>query len=241
MIAAEVGLSRTTVTRYVRADGFPERASRRSTPGILAPFVEHLQQRWDAGCRNGSALLREIQAQGFTGSRKQLARWIQQRRETPAPTTPTKYRHVQENLPASVREAASRPRRASARQLSWLLVRQPERLDDGEQAALAQMQNASADIRTAYSSAQQFGDMVRRRRADLFDEWIEAVATSGIAELGTFAAGLRRDEKAVRMALSSKWSNGQTEGQVTKLKLLKRQGFGRSKLDLLCRRLTAAA
>ncbi|HVC34750.1 MAG TPA: ISL3 family transposase [Chloroflexota bacterium] len=70
-IAEAVGLRRTTVTRYVRADGFPERASRRSMPGILAPFVAHLQQRWDASCRNGSQLLREIQAQGFTGSRKQ--------------------------------------------------------------------------------------------------------------------------------------------------------------------------
>jgi transposase len=240
-IAAGVGLSRTTVTRYVRADGFPERASRRSMPGILAPFLVHLQQRWDAGCCNGSELLREIQAQGFTGSRKQLARWIQQRRETPAPTTPTKYHQAQENLPASLREAASRPRRVSARQLSWLLVRRPERLDDGEQAALDQMQNASTDLRAAYSLAQRFGAMVRERRADLFEGWIEAVATSGISELTTFAAGLRRDETAVRMALSTDWSNGQTEGQVTKLKLLKRQGFGRMKIDLLCKRLTAAS
>lgn len=239
-IAQEVGLSRTTVTRYVRADGFPERAHRRSAPGILAPYVAHLQQRWDEGCHNGSQLLREIQAQGFVGSRKQLARWVQQQRETPASTTPVKYRRAHDNLPASVRAAKRRPRRASSRQLSWLLVRPPDRLDDVERTALDQMRNACADVPVAYSLAQQFGELVRGRHADLFDGWLTSVGTCGIAELTTFAAGLRRDEKAVRMALSTEWSNGQTEGQVTKLKLLKRQGFGRSKLDLLSKRLTAA-
>ena len=103
------------------------------------------------------------------------------------------------------------------------------------------MQEACAEVATAYSLAQQFGEMVQGRRADLFDGWLEAASTRGVAELKTFSAGLRRDEKAVRAALTYEWSNGQTEGQVTKLKLFKRQGFGRSKVDLLRQRFAGAA
>lgn len=116
-------------------------------------------------------------------------------------------------------------------------MRHPDRLDEAERAALAQMQEVCPDVAPAYTLAQQFGEMIRGRRADLFDGWLEAARASGIAEVKTFAAGLRRDEKAVRAALTYAWSNGQTEGQVTKLKLLKRQGFGRAKMDLLRRRL----
>jgi transposase len=239
-IAAQVGLQRATVTRYVRADAFPERAGRRPAPGILAPFEDYLQRRWDEGCRNGLQLLREIQARGFPGSRKQLARWVQQRRDAPAPTTPTRYLQAREALPAAVRDGAPRPRRASARQLAWLLVRRPERLDEAERAALAQMQDLCPDLARAHTLAQSFGEMIRQRQADRFDAWLEAAETSGVGELKTFAAGLRRDERAVRGALTSEWSNGQTEGHVTRLKLAKRQGYGRAKLDLLERRLVGA-
>lgn len=216
-IARQVGLHRSTVTRYVRADGFPDRARRRPGPGILAPFVAHLERRWSEGCRNGLELLREIHAQGFSGSRKQLARWVQQRRECPAASTPTKYRATQTHLPAAVHERSSSPRRASARQLAWLLVRRPDQLDEAERAALRQMQDTCADVAPAYALAQRFGEMIRGRRADCFDAWVAEASSSGIADLKTFAAGLRRDEKAVRAALTYEWSNGQTEGQVTKL------------------------
>jgi transposase len=240
-IATKLGLHRATVTRYVRADDFPERATRRPGSGILAPYTEYLQRRWDEGCRNGLGLLREIQARGFTGSRKQLARWVRQRRETPAPTTPTKYLHAQENLPAATRDESPPVRRASSRQLSWLLVRRPDHLTAAEQVAITQMCAVCPDVAIAYPLAQQFVEMVRGRRADAFSPWLETARTSGVSDLQTFCAGLRRDQSAVVAALSSRWSNGQTEGQVTRLKLLKRQMFGRANLDLLRRRVIEAA
>jgi len=68
--------------------------------------------------------------------------------------------------------------------------------------------------------------------------WIDLAASSLV---GSFANGARRDIVAVHAAISSPWSNGQTEGQVTRLKLVKRQMYGRAKLDLLEARLIGAA
>ena len=86
--------------------------------------------------------------------------------------------------------------------------------------------------------AQRFGALIRAHTADALTPWL-ADAEDG--ELGCFAAGLRQDEQAVRAALTQPWSSGQVEGQVTRLKLVKRQGYGRAKLDLLRARLIHAA
>jgi transposase len=58
--------------------------------------------------------------------------------------------------------------------------------------------------------------------------------------VASFAGGVAKDEAAVRAAITSPWSNGQTEGQITKLKLVKRQMYGRGKIDLLQARLIGA-
>jgi len=120
-------------------------------------------------------------------------------------------------------------------------VRRSDRLTEAEQAALTQMRDVCPDVATAYPVAQQFNDMVRERRVGDFSSWLQTASTRDVSELKTFAAGLRRDHKAVSAALTLKWSNGQTEGQVTRLKLIKRQMFGRAKLDLLRRRVLKAA
>ena len=83
--------------------------------------------------------------------------------------------------------------------------------------------------------------MVRERDEAALDGWFEAVEDSGLAELHSFAAGLRRDEAAVRAGLSLPWSQGQVEGQITRLKLLKRSAYGRAKVDLLRQRMLHAA
>ena len=75
--------------------------------------------------------------------------------------------------------------------------------------------------------------MVRQRQADKFNNWIDEVRKSNIAELKSFVYGLLQDKKAVLAALSFQWSNGQCEGQVNRLKLIKRQMFGRANFDLL--------
>jgi transposase len=87
--------------------------------------------------------------------------------------------------------------------------------------------------------ARAFTRMVRERNEAGLDAWLVAVEASGIAELASFAAGMRRDEAAVRAGLSLPWSQGQVEGQVNRLKLIKRSGYGRAKFDLLRQRVLA--
>lgn len=243
-ISQRLGISRTTVGRYLHADHVPEQAHHGQKPSLLDPFAEDLQRRWEAGCHNAQQLHRELQAQGYRGTRKLVARWAQARREIPAPSTPKRYLGSQPAMRGDTERTATSPRgghrqyRPSSRRLSWLLIRAPETLSAAERRVLRSMQEASAAVRTAYPLAQEFGALVRQRVvADTFSGWLDRVLTSEIPALVAFGTGLRRDEAAVRASLTSRWSNGQTEGQVTKLKQLKRQMYGRANLDLLWRRL----
>jgi transposase len=79
--------------------------------------------------------------------------------------------------------------------------------------------------------------MVRERDPAALDPWLAAVADSGLSELQSFATGLQQDRQAVDAALATEWSNGQTEGQVNRLKTLKRSMYGRARVDLLRKRL----
>lgn len=96
------------------------------------------------------------------------------------------------------------------------------------------------DIAAARALAQGFVVMTRNREAERLDGWLEE-ASGGPPELRAFAEGLRRDKAAVAGALSEDYSNGQTEGQVTRLKLIKRSMYGRANFDLLRKRVLRAA
>jgi transposase len=103
------------------------------------------------------------------------------------------------------------------------------------------MRGACEDVGAAYPLAQQFVRMIRLQQADAFNRWLEAVEASGIADLQSFASELRRERKTVEAALSMPYSNGQTEGQINKLKLIKRSMYGRANFDLLRQRVLNAA
>jgi len=127
--------------------------------------------------------------------------------------------------------------RPSARRVSWLLLKDEGDLEADEQAFLDRLRDRCPELRVAAELGRRFADMVRGRREDAWDDWVtRATASDRPKELRAFAASLRKDEPAVRAALKMEWSNGQVEGQVNRLKFLKRQMFGRAKFDLLRRR-----
>ena len=240
-IARRMRIHRATVRRFLAADAFPERAPQPSRASMLDPFAAHLERRWAEGCRNGMQLWREVRERGYPGSRKLVARWVQQRRPAWAPTTPTKYRiHARPTPGGGDQPTAAAGRRASSRRLAWLLLRDPDRLTAAERSAPTQMRAACPDVDAAYPLVQEFVRTIRERAPEALVPWFAAVAATAIPDLRTFATGLRRDERAVIAALTLPWSNGQTEGHVTKLKLLRRQMYGRGSLALLRQRLIAA-
>lgn len=233
-IARQMGLARQTVCRFAHAEVFPERTPRARYSSITDPYEPYLRQRWNEGCQDAAQLWREIRQQGFTGScsnlRVRLAQWRSRpaRSGRPAPGS--------RGPPAP---PAISPR--SPRQASWLLVRLPGDVDREDQTSLEQLCRLCPEVAAAYSLAQEFGRLVRARDHPALERWLLTAEQTQVPELVGFVAGMRRDQAAVEQMLLTEWSNGQLEGQVNRLKLLKRAMYGRAKFDLLRRRVLHAS
>jgi transposase len=241
-IAKRVGLSWTTARNFAHAATFPERARQPRRSSDLDSYLSYLMRRWQAGCTNASQLWREIAAQGYGGTRKPVARWVQHQRTQPAQTTPTKFIHADDNRLLAAQDARQRSRGMlpSPRELVWVLVREPLQLDVLEHKLLSHLkQDAEAVI--VHDLVQRYQTMIRERQPDQLDPWLRACQTSAVTELKTFAGGIERDKAAVSAALNERWSTGPVEGHITRLKLLKRQAYGRASLGLLRQRLLAPA
>jgi transposase len=118
------------------------------------------------------------------------------------------------------------------RQAAWMLL-QPEKLNDGQRSTMEKLCQLFPQIERAKELAQEFTRIVREHSSNQFDEWLRAAMQSKLKEFVSFACGLSEDYEAVKNALRYKWSNGQLEGQVNRLKFIKRQMYGRAKFDLL--------
>jgi transposase len=229
-IAQELGMHRRTV-RGLLASPVPPR----NTPALaprppplasptLAPFAAYLQDRWQAGARNVSQLVREIVAQGYTGSvslvRQAIYAW-----RPPRPRL-------------RLRPPATRDQRRF--NVRWLCLRRPAALKDDEQEALARLLTAHADLATGHALLQRFRCLLAERDLAGLDPWLADARASGLAPFEALANGLAADRAAVDAAFTTPWSNGPVEGHVHRVKLAKRRGYGRAKLDLLRRRVLAA-
>lgn len=229
MLARTLGLSTRTVSRWLNADGFPERQPRSGDTSGLDPYLGFLDERWTAGCHNATHLFRELQKAGFTGSYGRVASYL----------VPLRHGSVGRKPVATVRAPAP-SQFYTARQAAFLFLRRPEELSPSEQEDLVQLPQEGT-LATLYTLTQDFARMVRERTAARLDGWLDRAATSPFSEVRRFVNGIRRDNAAVRAGLTLAWSQGQVEGNVTRLKLLKRQMYGRAKLDLLRQRVLLAA
>jgi transposase len=122
----------------------------------------------------------------------------------------------------------------------WLLVGEEKELSDEDRAYRSALCEHDTRIGQAAALGQRFLTLVRERQADALETWLVDAEASGIKEMQNFAQSLRRDEEAVKAALTTEWSNGQTEGQVNRLKLIKRTMYGRAGFELLRKRVLAA-
>ncbi|RUQ59304.1 ISL3 family transposase [Azospirillum doebereinerae] len=248
-ISRTMGLARGTVRSYAHAQHFPERAVREAGLGILAPHREYLEARLAEGNENAAALWRELQDRGFAGSAKQVRRWLNQRRTGPAKFTPHKWRPGPSEA-ASTLAKGPFPALISPRQLAWRLVQAPQSIDTAATEALARI-SQDPEVAKGRDLVRRLAELIGRcgvgsdaRPANpsaVLDSWLKDALSCGIPAVETFAAGVRQDEAAVKAALTMPWSSGQAEGQVNKLKLIKRQMYGRANFDLLRRRVLLAA
>src|SRR5712692_11374529 len=173
-----------------------------------------------------ACLYRELMEQGYQGSyesvRSTLLRLLPGGRKNPAD---------------SLSKAPVLP---PSRQAAFLLLRRPEDLRVEEQEQLGQLRQIHPEVDLAYDLVQQFAHMLRTRTGEKLDTWLAQVANSKLPELQSFASGIEKDKDAVRAGLTWWMNNGMVEGHVTKLKLIKRQGYGRAGFPLLRKRVLHA-
>src|SRR5215207_6508821 len=117
------------------------------------------------------------------------------------------------------------------RETAWMLL-QPERVKDEGRAVVERLCRLFPDLKAAQELALDFARMVRQRAAELLPAWLRSAARYQLKEFVGFARGIGEDYEAVKNALTYEWSNGQLEGQITRLKLIKREMYGRAKFDL---------
>jgi transposase len=227
-IAIDLGITYRTARKYALSEECPIRKPMPERPRMLEPYEPYLKARWAEGCKNGKQLYREIVAHSFPGSRTPVAAFVAQLR-----------REENEGNPQSLPTAGDplTPRKAS-----WLVLRKPERLTDADRTALAKLQDVHSDVGTTLAFTERFAGIVRGRRgAAELQQWLVEAEASEVGEIRQFAHKVRQDEAAVRAGCTLEWSNGQTEGTITKLKAIKRSMYGRAKFDLLRRRALYAA
>jgi transposase len=233
-IGRQMKMSFQTVRKYGEADTCPQYPAGRVGPSKLTPWLPHLEQRWQQGCTNASQLWREIAQQGFSGSLGLVVRWAANQRNLLPANDRYRRQQAETRKPALARQRQPPP--WSAQRASWLITLDEDRLDERQQAARRALLAADPQMAVVDRLARQFIQMMKARRPADLAPWLTEVADSGIQALQSFANGLRSDLAAVRNALSMVFSNGQVEGQINRLKCLKRQMFGRAKLDLLRKR-----
>jgi transposase len=224
-IARDVGISITTVYRYLRLGGPPQRKCYRGRRTPLDPYKEHLLQRWDEGCHVATRLWREIRALGYAHSYTNVSRFLAQLR-LPVGQRPSIYR-----------ERGTADKSPTPRRIAMLFIRCPDTLTDEEQVMVERICAADTIFATAHRLTQDFAALLRGREGERLDAWVAAACASEVTELRRFAQGLSLDDSAIRAGLTLEWSNGQTEGQVNRLKTLKRQMYGRAGFVLLRQRL----
>src|SRR5215472_12417541 len=224
-IAAALGLSRNTVRRFARAASADELLACDGTgqrPSILDEHVPYLHERWNSGCTNAALLWQEIRTRGYQGSRRQVRGYLARFRDStviPAPApAPPKVRAV----------------------TAWITTR-PDRLADADKASLDAILAASPELAAVTASVRDFAVIMNERRGrKLLEAWMTAALAAGEPALRSFVTGLRADQDAVTNGLSLPWSSGVVEGHVNRIKMLKRQMYGRASPDLLRRRILLA-
>jgi transposase len=230
-IGRAVGASPLTVYRWLKAGG-PPTHNKPERPCNVAPHEAFLARRWAESCRNGARLWRELRAQGYRDGQRSVVRWTTRRRR-------------QEGGAAAdaVRRAAAWPP-PSSRRCARLLGMPPDRLEARERAFLGHLAQAAPELIRAGEVAAAFAALLRERRPDVADAGAALAGWMDMARgslLNSFVRGLERDTNAVVAAIATPWSTSPVEGQITRLKAIKRSMYGRAGFHLLRQRVLMAA
>ncbi|WP_406739611.1 ISL3 family transposase [Streptomyces atratus] len=220
-VARQLGMSQNTVLRFSRADA-PEDlfdGQWQNRTSVLDEYEIYLDDRWNEGCTNAWKLWEEIVPLGYKGSYQRVRAYLRKKRTSPRPVTAR---------PPSSRVGAG-----------WIL-RHPDTLTESEQLQLKNVRTHCPELDALTRHVRSFAVMLTGRQGERLPDWLDAVRQDDLPSLHTLAAGIDRDRDAVIADLTLPWNSGVVEGHVNRIKMLKRQMFGRAGFALLRKRVLLA-
>jgi transposase len=214
-ISRALSIGRKTIRRWLRRGEFPERKPPQRAPAQVSEFAVYLQQRWQEGCHNASRLYRESRQQGYPGKRGMVARFVADWRKTGQATSTKAAKKI------------------SPRHAAILVTRPADQLKHEQQQLLDRIALQCPEIIDLRQLALGFRAALAAADSTQLRAWIDQAKHSEFGPVVRFAYGLQRDVSAVAAAVDTSWSSGQVEGQINRLKTLKRQMYGRAGFELL--------
>lgn len=222
-IGRKLGLHPATVRKFAHARSVEDLiAKTEQRAHLVDAFTDHLHRRWHEGERNATQLFREIKKLGYTGGELAVQRYLRP------------FRHGRGHAPLPG------PKPPTVREVTSWIMTHPDHLKEAETTKLRGIRDRDQDLDRLTSHVRAFAEMMTGRHGERLDDWITSVEQDTLAPLASFARNLRRDHDAVRNGLSLPYSSGPVEGAINRLKMLKRQMFGRAGLALLRKRVLLA-
>jgi len=232
--ARELNLDIQTVRRFANATCAEELLGKAEhRPTKLDPYIDLVNQRWNEGVTNAGTITAELSALGFKGDVQTVRRYLKLFRP---PGASRGHPGPHRRKPAPTAPAVPKPRA-----ISKALLTHPGRLTEADAQIVKNATAGCAHLEHLQRHVRSFGKMMAQRRGQELPAWLEAVEADDLPELRSFAVGIRRDLAAVINGLTLEHSSGAVEGNITRVKRLKRDGYGRAKFDLLRAQILIAA
>ena len=230
-MARHLGVNRRRLDKWVRLEELPERSRMQPRPGMAESFRDYLRHRWEQGCRHGRTLLAEIRQLGYIGGPSQLAKLLSPWRQPTAENNPNSTEAPEKNsIPV--------PGRAISPQVAAVLLSKlPAELSSHQAEVVARLKQQCPGFAVIRKLVMGFRTILRIGKVSTLRRWMKRALKTGIHAMVRFVRKLRQDIAAVEAAVSQPWSNGPVEGQINRLKMLKRQMYGRGGTELLRARL----
>ena len=214
-IAKELGVHRKTVIAYLEAGRPSVYVLRQQRRTNLTSHMSYLHSRWNQGCHNARRLFYELRERGYSGGETQVKDAVRPWRA----------------------KQSSTPPRLKASSINWLVLRPINKLSTSEKDDLDRLLQANRDLALGYHLKEGYRRLVAEQDIEALNTWVQAAVESGLKPFQSVARGFANDLDAIKLALTLPWSTAQCEGQICRVKLIKRQGYGRAKLDLLRQRI----
>ena len=231
-IAKRLGVGPRTVRRWLAERHGPYLGPRKPRRSPLDWSTRHLRERWEAGEHNGTVLWEELKAQGYRGSSRSVYRRLAKWRDHPRQYGGSAS---SESVPRSPFEDVT-----PGKVVGWMLAR-PGTLSPQAEARLDQITQMDDTLAQARELTHGFLDLIRCHSGEGLDNWRKSVHASTVRQFHTFARSLERDKSAILAGLTLPYSTGPVEGHINRLKLIKRQAYGRASLSYLQHRFLPAA